>query len=168
MKRSRKISGFSLIEMVVYISILVFMLVIVLNVVVSVAKADRLIRSSRNVENSALVVLERVGRELRGAVAVRVASSTLDAHPGMLVLESEDSAGNERIVEFYLSAGRVYVREGGVELGALSGSDSSVASLIFRRFATSTIEGIRTELTVVSGTSTSYRSETFYSSALLR
>jgi prepilin-type N-terminal cleavage/methylation domain-containing protein len=160
--------GFSLIEMIVYVVILVFMLAIVMNVVVSVAKSDRLIRSARNIETSAATALERINREAKGMSSIDVAASTLGTHPGRLSLDGEDASGNPRSVEFYLSSGRVMMSENGALVGPLTSADAVVTSLIFTRFATSTVEGVRTAATIESGTTTSYRSENFYSSALLR
>lgn len=161
-------TGFSLIEMLVYIVILVFMLVIVLEVVVSVVRSDRVIETVRVIENSAIASIERVGREVRQADSINTAASSLGVHPGVLVLSGKDGAGNPRTVEFYLSGGQVMLKENGVNIGALSESSAEVTSLIFRRFAASTIEGIRTEMTIESGTSTHYRVKTFYSSATIR
>lgn len=160
--------GFSLIEMVVYVSILVFMLVIVLEVVVSITRSQRVIRSVRDIENSALGSLERIERETRGAESISTASSTFGVSPGVLMLISTDEDENPRTVEFYLSSGRLRVRENGVDAGALTEGNVRVTSLVFRRFATSTVEGIRTEVIIESGTSTHYRVENFYSSALVR
>lgn len=163
-----KNKGFSLIEMLVYITVLTFMLAIIIEVVVSITRAERVIKTVRNIENGAIVSLERVSREIRAAESVNAASSTLDAHPGALVLSSTDEEGDPRIVRFYLSNGRIYLQEDGVDVGALNSSDTMITSLIFRRFATSSFEGIRIEATIESGTSTHYRIKTFYSSALIR
>ena len=160
--------GFSLLEMLFYIAILVLLLAVIMNMVVSVVRSGRIINALRNVENSAIVSLERITRELRQAESVNVSLSTLDSNPGKLVLEGIDETGSPRTVEFYLSLGRLFLKENGVDVGALSQSDAQVSSLIFRRFAGPNAEGIRIEMTLESGTSTHYRSEKFYSSAILR
>ena len=168
MPYSSKHQGFSLLEMLFYIAILVLLLAVIMNMVVSVVRSGRIINALRNVENSAIVSLERITRELRQADSVNVSLSTLDSNPGQLVLEGTDETGSPRTVEFYLSLGRLFLKENGVDVGALSQSDAQVSSLIFRRFAGPNSEGIRIEMTLESGTSTHYRSEKFYSSAILR
>ena len=160
--------GFSLVEVMVYIFILVFMLVVVIEVVVSITRASRIISSARAIENSAVLSIERLTREMRLANSVVVASSTLAVHPGRLTLTGEDDEGDPRTVEFYLSGGRILMKENNVDLGALTESDVVVTNLIFQRFATSTTEGIRTQMRLESGTSTHYRTETFYSTSLVR
>ena len=154
--------------MLIYIAILVLMLAVIMNMVVSVVRSGRIINALRNVENSAIVSLERITRELRQAESVNVSLSTLDSNPGKLVLEGIDETGSPRTVEFYLSLGRLFLKENGVDVGTLSQSDTQVSILIFRHFAGPNSEGIRIEMTLESGTSTYYRSEKFYSSAILR
>ncbi len=177
MERSRIQSrGFSLVEMVVYVSVLIFMLFILVEVVTSFVRSERLIRTSRDIDNSALVSLERIGREVRRANSINVASSTLLSSPGVLVLSGEDGEGNLRMVEFFLSNSSLRYKENGVDLGPLTSSSTRVTNLVFRRFATSTgsgqgtsiSEGVRVELRLEGGTTTSYKTENFYSTALIR
>lgn len=160
--------GFSMIEMLVYITVLVFMLAIVLESVFSMASSDRKIKAARIIENSAVLSVEKMEREIRDAESIIVASSTLGTHPGKLVLSGKNASGTARTVEFYLSAGKLLIRENEVELGTLTEKDAQVTNLVFNRFATSTSEGVKIDMTIEAGTSTSYRSEKFYSSAILR
>ena len=161
--------GFSLIEMMVYITILVFMLLIIIDVVVSVAKAERIVVAVRNVEGSAISTLERMGREVRASDSIDVANSAFGVDLGVLTLNATDANGTARTVKFSLSGGRVHLMENGVDGGALSLSSTTVTSLILTRFySSSLVEGVRVQMTLTSGTSTAYRTETFYSSVTLR
>lgn len=163
-----KNKGFSLVEMLVYIAILVFVLAIIIEVVLSVARSERVISSVRSIENSAVLALERISREIRQSDSVNVSSSVLGSHPGILVLNGEDLAGNPRTVEFYLSNSRLNIRENGVDQGSLTQNDARVTDLKFFRFFATSTDGIRTEITIESGTSTHYRSEKFYSATIIR
>lgn len=163
-----KSRGFSLVEMLIYIAILVLMLAVIMNIVISVVSSGRIIKALRTVENSALASLERITRETRQAESVNLASSVLDTNPGHLTLQGLDALGTPRTVEFYLSSGVLMFSEDGVEVGALTQADAQVTSLVFRRFSGPNAEGIRTEITIESGTSTHYRSNDFYSSVVLR
>ena len=156
-------SGFSIIEILVYISILVFMLAIILEVVVSVTRRERIATSTRDIENSAVLVAERITRETRQAQSINLSSSILGVHPGKLVLD-----GESRTLEFHLINGRINLKENGVDAGPLTSSTTKVTNLKFTRSATSTTEAIRTELTLESGTSTYYKTETFYFSSSIR
>lgn len=159
--------GFSLLEMIIYISILSFMLALIVEVVLSVTRSERIIKSARSVENSAVVTLERIGREVRGGEAIDVAQSVFGTHPGVLVVETVDESGTHES-EFYLSDGRVMLRIDGVESGALTEEGARATELKFYRLSDGTAEAIRTELTLESGTSTYYRKEKFYSANALR
>jgi prepilin-type N-terminal cleavage/methylation domain-containing protein len=167
MKTRTHRKGFSLLEMIIYISILSFMLAIIVEVVLSVTRSERIIKSARTVENSAVATLERIGREVRGAEGVDVAQSVFNSHPGVLVVEAEDESGTHE-KEFYLSEGKVMMMVDGVESGALTEEDSRVTELKFYRLQDGLGEAIRTELTLESGTSTYYRTVKFYSANSLR
>ena len=155
-------------EMLIYISVLVFMLVIIFNIIVSITRSGRMIKALRNVENSARVSMERITREVRQAENISVNLSIFDSSPGKLVLEGTDASGNQRTVEFYLSSDRLLLKENGIDVGALTQTDAQVSSLFFHLFSGPNSEGIRIEMTIESGTSTHYRSENFYSSVILR
>lgn len=160
--------GFSLLEILIYIAILSLMLVVIMNIIVSMVSSGRVLKALKNVENSASISLERIIRETRQADSVNIASSVLNIDPGRLVLEGTDALGNPRVVEFYLSSGMLILSENGVELGALTQAEARVSSLVFRRFSGVNSDGIRTEISIESGTSTHYRSNNFYTSATLR
>ncbi len=168
MKTSKLTKGFSLIEMVVYISILVFMLTIIVGVVFSVIRSDRVIKSVRSIANSAVVSLERISREIRLAESVVTGSSILGVHPGKLVLETLDESGATHTVEFGLVNGRLVSTEDGVETGELTEASARVTNLVFSLSTATTSQGVRTEMTIESGTSTHYRVENFYSFTMTR
>lgn len=155
--------GFSLVEMIVYIAILAIMLGIIMEVVVSITRTERIVESTRNIEDSATLFVERATREIRLAGNINIASSIFNTHPGKLILNNAT-----RTVEFYISGTRIFMKENGVELGALTSSSTRVTSLKFFHSATSTSEKIRVELSLEAGTSTHYRTETFYSTAITR
>ena len=160
--------GFSLLEMIVYISILVLMLGVIMSIAVSIVRSHRAIRASRSIENSAILSLERITREIRDADNVDSASSVFGADSGRLTLDSIDSSGNPRTVEFYLNSNTVFLKENGVDLGPLSQADALVRALVFRLVSSPSALGVRVEMTVESGTSTYYRTANFYTSANIR
>ena len=160
--------GFSLIEMVVYIAILVLMLTVVIQVIFSVVRANRVVQAGRNIERSALSSLERMSREVHQAGTIDTSESVFGSALGVLSLDGEDIDGNSRAVKFSLSSGQVRLLENGADVGALSVASATVSSLIFTRFYGTSTEGVRIQMTIESGTSTAYRAETFHTSALIR
>ncbi|MEX2013413.1 MAG: type II secretion system protein [Parcubacteria group bacterium] len=163
-----KQKGFSLIEMLVYISILVFMLAVIMDITISMVRSERVIRASRNVENSASIALERIVREMRQADSINTTSSIFGSNPGVLVLQGTDTLGDPRTVEFYVSSETLLLKENGLDLGTLTEADARVTDLVFNYFSGSNSEGVRIEMTIESGESPHYRSEHFYASAILR
>lgn len=159
--------GFSLVEMVIYIAILVMMLAIIIQVLLSIMGSNRIVRAVRNIETSAVTALSRMGREVRRAESIDLVSSTLGTHPGVLSLDGE-SDGVAYSVDFYLADGRLRLKENEVDVGALTQASSTVTNLVFSRFSATDTEGVKIQMTIESGTSTAYRIETFYSSILLR
>lgn len=163
-----KNKGFSLIEMLIYMSIMVLMLAVIMNIVISIIRSGRIIGALRSIEDSAVTSAEHLTRELRQTESINTGLSVLDSNPGRLVLEGKDSLGVPRTVEFYLSGGQLFYKENGVDIGALSQSDAQVSNLIFRRFAGSNSEGAKIELTIESGVGEYHRLRHYYFSALLR
>lgn len=163
-----RVQGFSLLEMLIYIAILIIMLTVIMNIIISIMSTGRIIKSLRNIENSALISLERITREVRQAESVNTSSSILNSALGKLVLDGSDADGNPRTAEFYLSSGVLMFSENGIEIGALSPTGAKITGLLFEHFSGLNSEGIRTTITTESGTSTHYRSEKFYSTAVLR
>lgn len=167
-KTNHTSKGFSILEMVVYIAILVLMLGVIMNVTVSVVRSHRAIKASKNVENSAIISLERITREVRQADSINILSSTFNSSPGRLVLDGVDINDNPRTVEFYLDSNAIFLKENGVNLGPLSQPEARVESLIFSLYSDYDSMGVRIEAIIESGTSTYYRSNNFYSSATIR
>lgn len=165
---TNRANGFSIIELVVYISIMTLMLGVIMGITISTVRSHRAIKAAKSIENSAIVTLERITREVRKSNSISLASSIFDSTPGKLVLNSIDEDSNAHTAEFYLASNAIYLKEDGVDLGALTQSDTKVNSLIFRRFSGTNVEGVRVELSLESGTSTYYKSGTFYTSSILR
>lgn len=155
-------------EMLVYVSILVLILVVIISITVSVIRSHRAVKSSKSIENTAILSLERISREIRLADNIDTLSSTLGSSPGKLVLESLDESGNPRTIEIYASSGSILIEENDVVLGTISQEDARVTNLVFRLLTNLAARGIRTEMTVESGTSTYYKTKKFYSSTSLR
>ncbi len=168
MTKLNKTKGFSLVEMIIYITILSFMLVVIVSILVTINKAGRGIKAAREIQDSGSLSLERIVREARQAINVSSASSTLGTSPGVLALNSTDSNGVAEAVQFYLQNNAIHLKINGVDKGALTRSDASVTNLVFTLITTTHSQAVRTQMTIESGTSTSYHSSKFYSTAVLR
>jgi type II secretory pathway pseudopilin PulG len=160
--------GFSLMEMIIYIAILVLILVVVINILFNIISSQKKFKTARSVENSAAYTLDRINREIRDATTIDTAGSIFNANPGKLMLNSTDSNGNARTVEFFISSSTVHIKENGVDLGRLTQADGSVTNLVFTHITNTHSDSVRTVMRVESGTSTNYRAENFYATTILR
>ena len=159
--------GFSIMEMLIYLAILALMLWVIANILNSMIQTERVASSSRVVENAAIFGLERIVRETRDATSVG-ASSVLDLNPGVLVLSGTDINGGAKTIEFFISLGALHIKENGVDKGALTESKAIVTDLVFSVLSNPNSKSVKTVMTVESGTSTTYKKETFYSTTILR
>jgi Tfp pilus assembly protein PilW len=163
-----KQKGMSLVETMVYIFILSLLLLVVANALYSVSKLYRVIQSSRAIESTAELALERITREVRDATSVDTVESTLNVSPGKLVLNTTNDIGTPMIIEFQLVGERVRIKEAGVDIGPLSPSKARITNLVFRRIQADKSVAVRVEMNVESGLEQSYKTKAFYTTVVLR
>ncbi len=169
MKRfKRNQAGVSIIETLIYIAILVFILVVVVTLLFNLLSSQKNIKAAKSIENSASLSLERIIRETRLADSVDTSTSVFGSSNGKLVLNTTDTSGNARTVEFYLSGTSIHLKDNGADQGALTQNDVRVTSLKFTQINGDNSTAVRTEMTLQSGTTTSFRSDNFYTTDILR
>ena len=161
-------AGFSLIEMLFYIALLSLCMLAVMRTLVAVTNSYRTFRSATHVEQEAAFGFERMVREIRDASGIDDAGSTFGSHPGKLLLSTTDVSGTARTVEFSLSSGLLKLAENRVTTGFLTSTSTTISNLVFRKITTARSKGVKIEMTMQSGTTTAFRSENFYVTAVLR
>ena len=154
--------GYTLLEMLVYGSLLALMIALIANSFAALARIVIDAKADRAVRSSAEAALERVSREVRLAEAINAGASTLDANPGVLVLTTIDPfTGTAQTVTFAVSGGRITVQKDAGLIEHLTSTGVTVTNLVFRHIANGSVsEAIRTELTIGG--------ENFYSTVVLR
>jgi type II secretory pathway pseudopilin PulG len=167
MKRSLN-KGYSLPEIVIYIGILVFLSVTIVTMLISFSHSKGRLTSAQNLSSSALTSMDRMVREIRSASDVNLSTSVLGTNPGKLVLSGADSSGASRTVEFSIISNTLHIKENTVDMGPLTQNGVLVTNLVFQRSASTTDQAVKIEMTLETGTSTSYKTEKFYSTAVLR
>lgn len=146
-----------------YTVIVVVLFFVVINVLLSILQTYERFDEVRDIQDSAITVMERVVREVRSAQSVSTGGSTFDSHPGTLSLSTLED-GNPVTVRFALSSGAIRLTRGGIDLGPLTSDDVTVTNLVFRRADNTESELIRIELSLQAGE----RTEHFYTSVVLR
>ena len=164
----RKTGGYSLIELIIYMALMTLLLAGVVQSTLLLTQGYRNVKAVRNIENSAIYSMDRMVREIRNAVSIDGSQTSYNTAQGSLKLNTTDDSGTAETVRFYVTGGKVMFQRNGSDVGPLSVSSATVSSLVFRSIATSTSQAIKIELTVESGTSTSYFTKNFYETATIR
>lgn len=159
--------GYSLIEIVIYLAILISLVYVIITLVVTIVHTRERLNAAQAISNSAYSSMDRMTREIRGAIGVNASSSVLDTNPGILSLTT-DASGTQQVLEFRLISGVLHLKKDGVDIGPLTSSSTNITSLIFRRTLVTGAEGVKIEMTIESGSGTAYRNENFYASATIR
>lgn len=162
--KSGQMGGTTLVELMVYITILTIVSVALIAAVNSIFSTLAELRVREEIAQTGVVTLERITREIRKASDIDVFSSTLGSSPGILVLDTEDSSGNPTTMTIEVTGGKVTLQEGIGVLVPLSRTGVTVDSLIFTRMSGTNTEGVLVELTVskdIRGTTITKEYRTF-------
>lgn len=164
-----KNKGFSLIETLIYIAVLVIITSFLSASIVVTMRSFRYIQLSRLVNSGVDMAMERVMREIRLAYDIDTANSTLNFSPGKLVLKTYTMAGATTTAEIYIENGELKIKEGAGAGVELTPTGITITNLIFRQINTGTIsKAIKVEFGIRGIKGNLQRDENFYSTAILR
>lgn len=164
----KKVRGFTLVEMVIYIFFVGVFSVLALNGVFQATKVFSDFRITRNLNSTAEVILDRVTREVRQAYDVDQVESSFDTHPGRLTLKTINILDVDTTIEFYIDGENVKIKEGGVEQGLLGASNVTVDLLVFNLITNANTEAIKTRLQLTTQKGSLQKTKTFYATTILR
>ena len=105
---------------------------------------------ARDMNNSAVLSLEKMIREIKSAESVDITGSTLGTSPGRLVLDTEDEFGLPLEVQFFVSSSSLHFMRGGVDLGPVTSNTIQVDSLVFIRLTSSNSEAVTIEMVLTA------------------
>ncbi len=159
--------GDSLIEMLIYVVLFTIFSIVFINSVMIMTKTYTRIRGNNAILDSSTSSMNRITSEIRNAVSVDSAHSTLDASPGVLTLNTTDSNGNAKVVKFDVSNGAVRLTENSVVTGNITSSNVTVTNLVFRLITTIHGYAIKVEMTLRDNKITTH-TENFYDTSILR
>lgn len=155
--------GFSIIEVLVYIAVLVLIAGAVVTTYLSLDIVLLRNQTERELTGAAEITLERMLRDIREAESVNMGVSTLGSSPGVLAVQSAATA-----TRFYLSGNSIAVDVNGVPRGPLTPDSVSVQNLMFRRYQNAGTEMVRIALTLSATNKAASTTRTYYTSAVLR
>ena len=116
----RKQSGYSLLELLVYVALFSALSVLLVKSLVTSLSVYAAAQSYRRVQSEGQLVMDQLVREVRNATSVTVAASTFGTSPGVLVLVGEDDFGAARTVTFSVVNNRLQINDNGT-IGTLRG-----------------------------------------------
>ena len=162
-------SGVSLMETVVYVSLTALLSLMVVQTLLSLGKTFRAVKVTRDIENSALVSLDRMAKEIRLANSVDGGSVFgTTTSPGKLILAYSGVSTTTR--EFSVDAdGILRLVENGADRGGLTSPNVSVKTFWVEQATTTGKTTIRVTLVLEDKIEkTNPAKATFYTAAAMR
>lgn len=161
-------SGFSLIEMLIYVATLVLVLLIIINTTLLMAKAYSGMKISYDINNSAVNIMERVAREIRWSEDVNLAQSVFNLDAGILSLNSLDDLGGIVEKRFFIEGENLMFREAMEEANPLNINGIKVNRFFLTRVDLVRSKMIKIELELEGQLKDKIKTETFYNSIIMR
>lgn len=154
-------SGYFLVEALFYISLLAIFSIAIVNSIIVMTKSFKETAVQAELMQGGAII-ERISREIKQANSI----STISA--GDLKLNTKDSAGAAKTVEFLLSGSNIQLLENSVLSGNLNTSNLAVSNLTFTQVVTANGEAVKVFLTLSSTHDVLGRAHDFYDTAVLR
>ncbi len=161
---SFKESGFSLIEIVIYLAIFSMISVVVINSFIVVLSSFSTIRTNNDLSDSGTMIMERISREIRLAKNIDIANTSSDT----LQLNSTDVSGNNIIIKFIKEGNALNIYKDGTLVGNLLTQNIIFNSISFNLFFTSNTEGVKIVINLEDSRSKINKNENFYDTVTLR
>src|SRR3989344_1589701 len=92
--------GFSLVELIIYASLAVVLMTVIIYATNAMFMSHRIIKATRNVENSGIAAMDRMVREIRAAQSIGAINS-FGVSNGVLSLIVPPSGGGTKNLKFY-------------------------------------------------------------------
>ena len=156
-------SGMSIIELLVYLSVLVLLAVTAVSAMISLNLVFERNKSERILTDTATTIGERLSRDIRDANQVNTVLSTLNATSSVLVL-----VNGATTTTYSVSNGALMLDVKGVSLGALTPYGTQVKKFSAVRYSTTKSDAVRVTLDLATTGSYASTTETFYIASVLR
>lgn len=169
MLRDKKKSGFTLIEMIIYVAFFAVLSVLAVESTLLVMKSFYSLRLTQSINESAGTALERMSREIRNAYDYDSVQSVFNVNPGRLSLKTKDVNGANTTVDFSINAmNQLILSQAGVNQGALVAKDVTLTNLVFRPINTTYSKAIKIEATFRTTRASMAQAIDYYDTIVLR
>lgn len=168
MKIKNSKSGYSIVEILIYIAVFAVLTTVVMNAFIVLTSFYAQNRTHHDLLENGNSVMERMSREIRSANNIRTGTSTLGTSPGVLDLDSVDASNNAQTVKFSTTSGELNLSVNNTNLGNLLSSNVQVTSLVFRKITTTNSTAVKIEMTLRDTKDQTSLEENFYDTIILR
>lgn len=163
-KISKLVSGFSVLEIIIYVSIFSLISIVVINSFIVTMSLFSVIRTNHDLLDSGSISMDRISHEIRQAKSIDVANSTSE----ILQLNSTDVSGNAVVVRFVKENNTLNLYKDNVLIGSLLIQNIQLNSLLFNRISTTNGEAVKIKMVIQDTRSRQNKIESFYNTVVLR
>ena len=159
--------GYSMVELLIYVSLMAVIILVVVNTVISFTKTYKEVGALRAVEHSANDAMERMTRDIRAASTITNAYSTLGTSPGVLTIVATANTVSTT-TKFYIQNNILKMDINGVYYGPLSLSNAQVTNLVFNDLNSGISHAVKIDMTIQATVGTITKTKTYHSTIILR
>jgi type II secretory pathway pseudopilin PulG len=153
--------GFTLLEMVLYMTLLAVIFLVVINTTLSFKSSYRELGALRLTEHSGIDSMERMTRDIRAA-------STADTSVSGELTLTATANGNSTTTRFYLQSSVLKVDVNGTYSGPLSVASASVTSLTFNKITNTNSTAVKVDLTIQGTDGPATSTKSYHSTIVLK
>jgi|SRR3989344_4067074 len=167
MQSKLKNSGYTLVEMMIYVAILSLVSLLSVSTVLSFTRSYRDLLALRNVEHAGLDAMEKMTRDIRSTTSIDDANSVFGTTPGVLTIVATANSVSTT-TKFYLQNGIIKADVNGSYFGPLTPSNASTTSLVFTKLNSGIGFAVKVDMAVSATVGTTSRAKIFHSTIIAR
>lgn len=165
LKFKKAFEGFTLIEVLVYMSFLAVIVAVIISSLMVVAEVQERVIAGKTLDRSANIALERFLREVRESESVNFDESVFNDPDGILVVNKTEGLGE---VRFYIGTDDAFFLDKEGDSLRLTHKKVSVESFLLKEVNAGESEAVRVEMVLSHPYSDGLIEQAFYSTAILR
>jgi type II secretory pathway component PulJ len=159
--------GFSLVEMLVYISVLTIIFVVIVETLLSFTSSYHRLAALRSLDHTATDSLERVTRDIRNATSIDAVNSVFGGTAGALsVVATQNSISTT--TKFYLASQALDVNVNGTLVGPLTNTNVAVTALTFTSLTSTNSTAVKVDMTLAATDGPLTVSKIYHSTIILK
>lgn len=158
----KKIKGYSVVEILVYLAIFTAISILVINSFITILASFNTTNVNRKLLEAGVQSMEKMAREIRQAESIDLSGGT-----GTLILNTKDSLGNPEVVTFLNENGILKYEKDG-QRDPLFQGNITISQLVFNTITTTESQAVKIKLTLLYQDAKNTKEENFYNTIVLR